>query len=142
MLTIFGPIQWAFSLLPKWEGAWAKWLTRYLTVHFYGAMLFFVSFWIFITIWKSEDNNKVKLDEQQRRNKNQKNCCSVLGMLLCWCRSLHKGSENIGKNVVVAVKKNSLYCGIQKFLHPWIANFLPGRFSGMISRYDWVVFSQ
>ena len=24
MLTIFGPIQWAFSLLPKWEGAWAK----------------------------------------------------------------------------------------------------------------------
>ena len=26
MLTIFGPIQWAFSLLPKWEGAWAKWL--------------------------------------------------------------------------------------------------------------------
>ena len=36
MLTIFGPIQWAFSLLPKWEGAWAKWLTRYLTVHFYG----------------------------------------------------------------------------------------------------------
>lgn len=34
MLTIFGPIQWAFSLLPKWEGAWAKWMTRYLTVHF------------------------------------------------------------------------------------------------------------
>ena len=44
MLTIFGPIQWAFSLLPKWEGAWAKWLTRYLTVHFYGAMLYFVGF--------------------------------------------------------------------------------------------------
>ena len=30
MLTIFGPIQWAFSLLPKWEGAWAKWLGRSL----------------------------------------------------------------------------------------------------------------
>ncbi|WP_182433208.1 hypothetical protein [Phocaeicola vulgatus] len=43
MLTIFGPIQWAFSLLPKWEGAWAKWLIRYLTVHFYGAMLYFGS---------------------------------------------------------------------------------------------------
>lgn len=42
MLTIFGPIQWAFSLLPKWESCWAKWLTRYLTVHFYGAMLYFV----------------------------------------------------------------------------------------------------
>ena len=42
MLTIFGPIQWAFSLLPKWESSWAKWLTRYLTVHFYGAMLYFV----------------------------------------------------------------------------------------------------
>ena len=42
MLTIFGPIQWAFSVLPKWEGAWAKWIIRYLTVHFYGAMLYFV----------------------------------------------------------------------------------------------------
>jgi hypothetical protein len=32
MLTIFGPIQWAFSVLPKWESSWAKWLTRYLTI--------------------------------------------------------------------------------------------------------------
>lgn len=44
MLTIFGPIQWAFSVLPKWESSWAKWLTRYLTVHFYGAMLYFVGY--------------------------------------------------------------------------------------------------
>ena len=29
MLTIFGPIQWAFSVLPKWESSWAKWLIRY-----------------------------------------------------------------------------------------------------------------
>ncbi len=49
MLTIFGPIQWAFSLLPKWESSWAKWITRYLTVHFYGAMLFFVGYFMFIT---------------------------------------------------------------------------------------------
>lgn len=49
MLTIFGPIQWAFSLLPKWEGAWAKWLTRYLTVHFYGAMLYFVGLFHYVT---------------------------------------------------------------------------------------------
>lgn len=49
MLTIFGPIQWAFSLLPKWEGAWAKWLTRYLTVHFYGAMLYFVGYFYHLT---------------------------------------------------------------------------------------------
>ena len=48
MLTIFGPIQWAFSLLPKWEGAWAKWITRYLTVRFYGAMLFFVGFYVLL----------------------------------------------------------------------------------------------
>ncbi len=48
MLTIFGPIQWAFSLLPKWEGAWAKWGTRYLTVHFYGAMLHFVGFYVLL----------------------------------------------------------------------------------------------
>ena len=48
MLTIFGPIQWAFSVLPKWEGAWAKWLIRYLTVHFYGAMLYFVGFYVLL----------------------------------------------------------------------------------------------
>ena len=48
MLTVFGPLQWAFSLLPKWEGAWAKWLTRYLTVHFYGAMLYFVGFYVLL----------------------------------------------------------------------------------------------
>lgn len=48
MLTIFGPLQWAFSVLPKWEGAWAKWLIRYLTVHFYGAMLYFVGFYILL----------------------------------------------------------------------------------------------
>lgn len=49
MLTIFGPIQWAFSLLPKWEGAWAKWTIRYLTVHFYGAMLYFVGYFYNLT---------------------------------------------------------------------------------------------
>ena len=48
MLTIFGPILWAFSVLPKWEGAWAKWLIRYLTVHFYGAMLYFVGFYVLL----------------------------------------------------------------------------------------------
>ena len=42
------PIQWAFSLLPKWEGAWATWLIRYLTVHFYGAMLYFVGFYVLL----------------------------------------------------------------------------------------------
>ena len=49
MLTIFGPIQWAFSLLPKWESSWAKWLPRYLTVHFYGAMLYFVGYFYYLT---------------------------------------------------------------------------------------------
>ena len=49
ILTIFGPIQWAFSLLPKWESSWAKWLTRYLTVHFYGAMLYFVGLFRCVT---------------------------------------------------------------------------------------------
>ena len=48
MLTIFGPIQWAFCILPKWEGAWAKWLIRYLTVHFYGAMIYFVGFYVLL----------------------------------------------------------------------------------------------
>ena len=50
MLTIFGPIQWAFSVLPKWEGAWAKWMSRYLTVHFYGAMLYFVGFYVLLLV--------------------------------------------------------------------------------------------
>jgi len=36
-------------LVPKWEGAWAKWMTRYLTVHFYGAMLYFVGLFRCIT---------------------------------------------------------------------------------------------
>lgn len=54
MLTVFGPIQWAFSLLPKWEGAWAKWLTRYLTVHFYGAMLYFVGYFYNLTRYISD----------------------------------------------------------------------------------------
>lgn len=49
VLTIFGPIQWAFSILPKWEGAWAKWIIRYLTVHFYGAMLYFVGYFYNLT---------------------------------------------------------------------------------------------
>ncbi len=48
MLTVFGPIQWAFSLLPKWEGAWARWTTRYLTVHLYGAMLYLVGFYVLL----------------------------------------------------------------------------------------------
>ena len=54
MLTIFGPIQWAFSLLPKWESSWAKWLTRYLTVHFYGAMLYFVGYFYNLTRYISD----------------------------------------------------------------------------------------
>lgn len=48
MLTIFGPIQWAFSILPKWEGAWAKWITRYMTVHLYGAALYFIGFYVLL----------------------------------------------------------------------------------------------
>ncbi len=47
-LTIFGPIQWAFSLLPKFETAWMKWIMRYLTVHLYGAMLYFVGFYVLL----------------------------------------------------------------------------------------------
>ncbi len=48
ILTIFGPLLWAFSLVPKFEGCWAKWLSRYLTVHMFGAMLYFVGFYILL----------------------------------------------------------------------------------------------
>ena len=53
MLTIFCPIHWAFSLLQRWENSWSKWIIRYLTVHFYGAMLYFVRFRNFVTPYKS-----------------------------------------------------------------------------------------
>lgn len=76
MLTIFGPIQWAFSLLPKWEGAWAKWITRYLTVHFYGAMLYFVISRYFITNCISVIIlNSLRLT-QQSCNRNIIKCCA------------------------------------------------------------------
>lgn len=78
MLTIFGPIQWAFSLLPKWESSWAKWLTRYLTVHFYGAMLYFVISRYFITNYISDTIlNRLRLT-QQSRNKNIIKCCAYI----------------------------------------------------------------
>lgn len=78
MLTIFGPIQWAFSLLPKWEGAWAKWLTRYLTVHFYGAMLYFVRLRYFLTICISMEISRTERLTQQRCNKNIVKCCACI----------------------------------------------------------------
>ena len=71
MLTIFGPIQWAFSLLPKWEGSWAKWLIRYLTVHFYGACLYFVGFRNFVSYCVSEVSKFVFL----KRNKPAPKLC-------------------------------------------------------------------
>src|SRR5574344_2083486 len=84
MLTIFGPIQWAFSLLPKWEGAWAKWITRYLTVHFYGAMLYFVGLENRVTICKSISIFNRNLVTQQTNNKKMlnilvtnQNCCTT-----------------------------------------------------------------
>ena len=84
MLTIFGPIQWAFSLLPKWEGAWAKWIIRYLTVHFYGAMLYFVGLENRVTICKSIPIFNRNLVTQQTNNKKMlnilvtnQNCCTT-----------------------------------------------------------------
>lgn len=75
MLTIFGPIQLAFSVLPKWESSWAKWLTRYLTVHFYGAMLYLVRLRYFITICISDMKYCIFRLAQQSCNKNIIKCC-------------------------------------------------------------------
>ena len=69
MLTIFGPIQWAFSLLPKWEGAWAKWIIRYITVHFYGAMLYFVIFKPFLILCYSINCNFVLVSRNKLATK-------------------------------------------------------------------------
>jgi len=86
MLTIFGPIQWAFSLLPKWEGAWAKWITRYLTVHFYGAMLYFVGFYVLllfdIVLSVQYENLTAILETQQTFNGYLQNAIMTAGYLL------------------------------------------------------------
>lgn len=69
VLTIFGPFYWAFSVLPKWEGAWAKWITRYVTVHLYGAMIYFVGFYIMllfdVVLSIQADQLSVILDEAE-----------------------------------------------------------------------------
>lgn len=86
MLTIFGPIQWAFSLLPKWEGAWAKWITRYLTVHFYGAMLYFVGFYVLllfdIVLSVQYENLTAILESQHTFNGYLQNTIMTAGYLL------------------------------------------------------------
>ncbi len=86
MLTIFGPIQWAFSLLPKWEGAWAKWITRYLTVHFYGAMLYFVGFYVLllfdIVLSVQYENLTAILESQEKFNGYLQNTIMTAGYLL------------------------------------------------------------
>lgn len=86
MLTIFGSIQWAFSLLPKWEGAWAKWITRYLTVHFYGAMLYFVGFYVLllfdIVLSVQYENLTAILETQQTFNGYLQNTIMTAGYLL------------------------------------------------------------
>ena len=93
MLTIFGPIQWAFSLLPKWEGAWAKWLIRYLTVHFYGAMLYFVRLQCFITICISITRYYLFRSAQQICNKNILKCCVCFRESFPVCQSLITGTQ-------------------------------------------------
>lgn len=93
MLTIFGPIQWAFSLLPKWEGAWAKWLIRYLTVHFYGAMLYFVRLQCFITICISIARHYLFRSAQQICNKNILKCCVCFRESFPVCQSLITGTQ-------------------------------------------------
>lgn len=93
MLTIFGPIQWAFSLLPKWEGAWAKWLIRYLTVHFYGAMLYFVRLQHFITTFISDIKYYMFSLMQQIRNKNIIKCYVCSRKCFSTCHNQNSGVQ-------------------------------------------------
>lgn len=93
MLTIFGPIQWAFSLLPKWEGAWAKWLTRYLTVHFYGAMLYFVGLYYYITNCISNIKSCCFRLTQQICNKNIIKCCVCFRRCFSVCQDKNSGVQ-------------------------------------------------
>ena len=93
MLTVFGPIQWAFSLLPKWEGAWAKWLTRYLTVHFYGAMLYFVRLQHFITTCISTIKYNILSITQQICNKNIVKCCVCFWECFSTCHNQNSGVQ-------------------------------------------------
>lgn len=86
MLTIFGPLMWAFSILPKWEGAWAKWITRYLTIHFYGAMLYFVGFYVLllfdIVLSLQYENLQAILDSPESFNGYVQNTFMTAGYLL------------------------------------------------------------
>lgn len=93
VLTIFGPIQWAFSILPKWEGAWAKWIIRYLTVHFYGAMLYFVRLQYFITPCISIKRYYLFRSTQQICNKNILKCCVRFRESFPVCQSLITGMQ-------------------------------------------------
>lgn len=42
VLTLFGPIQLACSILPSWKDAWASWIGRLVAVSLYGAMAYIV----------------------------------------------------------------------------------------------------
>ncbi len=42
VLTLFGPIQLACSILPAWKDTWATWIGRLVSVSLYGAMAYLV----------------------------------------------------------------------------------------------------
>lgn len=42
VLTLFGPIQLACSILPVWKDSWATWIGRLVSVSLYGAMAYLV----------------------------------------------------------------------------------------------------
>lgn len=61
VLTLFGPIQLACSILPVWKDAWASWIGRLVSISMYGAMAYLVMSFTLVLLKFSYDADIIKL---------------------------------------------------------------------------------
>lgn len=61
VLTLFGPIQLACSILPIWKDAWASWIGRLVSISMYGAMAYLVMSFTLVLLKFSYDADIIKL---------------------------------------------------------------------------------
>lgn len=61
VLTLFGPVQLACSILPVWKDAWASWIGRLVSVSMYGAMAYLVMSFTLVLLKFSYDADIIKL---------------------------------------------------------------------------------
>lgn len=65
VLTLFGPIQLACSILPIWKDAWASWISRLVSVSLYGAMAYLVMTFTMYMLQFCYDTDVLKLTALQ-----------------------------------------------------------------------------